>query len=100
MYNESSSRVHGKHSHDKLTSQIAEFPILDTNKTLYSPSLSPYDQARMDLMLQTLNKESFKKDFCYKSCFKLSNLRYTEFCLQKKCNATLNEAAGALNLLK
>lgn len=100
MYNRSTSRLHGKHTHDDTTSQISEFPILKQQETLYNASLSPNDQARMDLMLQSMNKEAFQKEFCYKNCLRLNDTRYMEFCLQKKCNSSLQQAFQTLNLLK
>ena len=100
MYNTSRSRIHGKHGHSEVHSYISEFPTLKENKTLYSPTLSPYDQARMDLMINSKNKEQFKLEFCYKTCFKLTDQKYVDFCLQKKCNSNLKRAAAALKILK
>lgn len=100
MYNQSTSRLPGKKHKDDLKPHISDFPILKEQKSLYNPTLSPNDQARMDLMLQSMNKEAFQKEYCYKNCLRLSNTRYIEFCLQKKCNASLKEAFGALDLLK
>lgn len=100
MNNISTARVHGTHTHSELTAKISDFPILVREKTLYKASLSPNDQARMDLMLQSLNKDAFRKEFCFKNCLRLNDTRYMAFCFQKKCNASAQEAFKTLNLLK
>lgn len=100
MHNRTTSRVHGKHDHDENSTFISEFPELKNHKTLYRPALSPYDQARIDLMIKSQNKEEYTKKHCYKLCMRLHNSKYIEYCLKQKCNATLKEASEALGLLK
>jgi hypothetical protein len=92
MYNHSNSRIHGNHSHDDVSEQISDFPTVKDNKTLFKPATSPYDQARIDLLMQTENKEEFTNSFCVQKCLNLSDPSYIPFCFEKRCNLTQDQA--------
>lgn len=97
MNNTATSRIHGVHTHDEMSAQIGSFPTLEKNPTLFKPKMSPYDQARLDLAVQSLNREKFTQDFCINKCLKLSNAKYIPFCLEKKCSMSMEEARKHLN---
>ena len=48
-----------------------------------------------------LSKNAFCIGLCYRTCFKLEEKKYVDFCLQKKCNgADLSQAAKLLGFIK
>ena len=100
MHNRTTTRVNSAIGHDNFTTYVADFPDLKYNTTIYNPELSPYDQARVDLIKNSLNQENVKKLHCISICKKLESPNYLEFCLQRKCNMNLKEAQSFLESLK
>ena len=59
------------------------------------------DHLRKELTQLSTDRKSIEQKLCYRSCFKIMDREYAEFCLKERCQQPdFKAAARAVNLLK
>ena len=98
-------------SHSHFANWVKDFPQLhqhdehdhhghDSHKPL-SQKQQILDHLRHELVDLATDRNAIKNKLCYRSCFKILDREYAQYCLQEKCGQSdFNAAARALKLLK
>ena len=96
--------------HSHFSTWVSGFPQLhqhddahghDSHHVELPQQQKTLDYLRKEMVALATDRNSVEAYVCYRTCFKLLDRDYVDFCLQKKCNQpSFTAAARHLNLLK